>query len=154
MKRDLADGEDLAIARAEFVVDDHAAARSDFEIAGAGQLVARPDAGGNDNHVDREFFTVGERQGVDAAVAEEFFCAFVQMNAHTHLLDLGDQGPRTAIVHLARHEPRSEFDNVRFKPKVEDGLRRFEAEQAAADHRGFGALRAKSMIRSRSSIVR
>ena len=51
MQRALADGEDVRVAGAAGVVDDDAAALADGEADVAGQLVARPDAGGEDDHV-------------------------------------------------------------------------------------------------------
>ena len=58
-------------------------------------------------------------------------------------------------VELARHQARRELDDVRLEPEVAHRLRRLEAEQAAADHRGAPRARAaQARIASRSSIVR
>ena len=135
MRGDLADGEDVRVGGPQRVVHDDAAARADLQAAGAGQLVAGPDARRDDDHVDVEPPAVGERQAFDLAVAEEFPRVLAQVDLDAHPLDLVEQRPRARVVDLARHQPRGELDDVRLQPEVADRLGGLQAEQAAADHR-------------------
>ena len=64
----------------KLVVDDDAAALADHQAAGAGQIVARLDAGRDDDHVDVELGAVGEGHAFDLAVAEDFLGVLVEVD--------------------------------------------------------------------------
>ena len=134
VQRHLADGVDGRVGGLQQVVDRHAAALADVDAAGARQVVARADAGGDDNHVHLQLVSVLEAHAGHAAVAQHLLGRLVQMHAHAEVFDLAHQHPRAGVVDLPRHQARSEFNHVRFQPQVVGRLGRFEAEQAAANN--------------------
>ena len=140
VRGDLAHGEDVRVGGPQRVVDDDPAARADLQAAGAGQLVAGPDARRDHDHVDVEPPAVGERQPLHLAVAEELPRALAQVDPDVHPLDLVEQRLRARVVDLPRHQPRGELDDVGLQPEVAYRLRGLQAEQAAADHRRGGRL--------------
>nr|KGD10729.1 putative nitrite reductase (NAD(P)H), large subunit [Burkholderia pseudomallei] len=132
--RALADRVDILIARAAALVDRDAAARADLEPACAGDLVARPDAGGEHDHVGIEMRAVGERHPVRARLAvDDLERVLARVHLHAERLDLLAQHPAAALVDLHGHQPRRELDHVRGEPHVAQRLRAFEPEQPAAD---------------------
>ena len=76
---------------------------------------------------------------------DDLFCVFGDMDGGAERLDLAAQEPAGGIVELHRHQPRRELDHVGLQAEVVQRLRRFEAEQPAADHRADArrALRAR-----------
>ena len=88
------------------IVDDDAAALADRQAAGAGQVVARLDAGGDDDHLHVELGAVGERHALDLAVAEDFLGVLVEMDLHAQGVDLADEDLGAGVVDLPRHQPR------------------------------------------------
>ena len=100
VQRDLADGEDVGVAGAQRVIDDHAAARADLEPAGPGQLVAGLDPRRDDHHVHVEPTAVGELHPLHLAVAEDRLGVLVQVDLDPKALDLAGQQPASR-----RHRP-------------------------------------------------
>ena len=136
VQRHLADGVDGRVGGLQQVVDRHAAALADLDAAGARQVVARADAGGDDNHVHVQFVAVLEAHAGHAAVAQHLLGGLVEVHADAEVFDLAHQDTRAGVVDLPRHQARREFHHVGFQAEVVGRLGRFEAEQAAADDRG------------------
>ncbi len=68
---------------------------------------------------------------------------FAGVNPHAHLLDFLAQLVAALYVELFSHQYRRELDDVGFHAKVFQRARRFQTQQAAADHRAaFAAARA------------
>ena len=128
VKSDLADGKYIRIGSAQMVVHDDAAALTDHQAAGAGQIVARLDAGRDDDHLHVQFAAVDEGHAFDFAVAENFLGVLVEVNLDAERVDLADQHARADVVDLPRHQPRGELDDVRFQAEIVSRLRRFQAE--------------------------
>ena len=57
------------------------------------------------------------------------------MNFHAHAFDFAPQLLAAHLVELFGHQHRREFDNMGFHAEVFQRAGRFQAEQAAADHR-------------------
>ena len=76
-----ADRVDVWIGGSQLVVDGDAATRPDFQSAVPGQLVARPDPGGDNDHVHVETPTARELHSGDAAVAQHALGGLVQVHA-------------------------------------------------------------------------
>src|SRR2546430_452435 len=132
-ERALADAEDVGGARAELRIDHDPAARANLEAGRARQLVARPDAGRDDDHVDDEVVAGGEAEAGDRIGAEDRLRLHPGVDVHAERRDLPPQHFAAGGVDLARHESRGELDDVHLEAEIVDGLRRFEAEEPAAD---------------------
>src|SRR5438067_1306624 len=132
-ERALADAEDVGVARAELRIDHDPAAGANLEAGRARQLVARPDAGRDDDHVDDEVVAGGEAEAGDRIGAEDRLRLHPGVDVHAERRDLPPQHFAAGGVDLARHEPRGELDDVYLEAEIVDGLRRFEAEEPAAD---------------------
>ena len=76
------------------IVDHDAAALADGEADLPGEIVARPNAGRDDDHVDVERGAVGELDPLDAAVAVNRLRRLVEMDVHAERFDLA--GPESA----------------------------------------------------------
>ena len=133
---DLADGVDVGVAGLEVVVHDDPAALGHREPAPAGQLVAGADAGGDDDHPDLEVAAAVEGHPLDLAVAEDRLRRGADPHADPERLDLLDEQPRPRVVHLPRHQPGHELDDVGLEAEVVGGLGRLEPEQPPADDGG------------------
>ncbi|MGF6603916.1 hypothetical protein P3T23_008671 [Paraburkholderia sp. GAS448] len=78
---------------------------------------------------------VGELHPVRARLAiDDRQRVLAGVNLDTQFLDLAAQYPRTAFVHLYRHQARRKFDDMRREPHVAQRLGAFESEQTATDH--------------------
>ncbi len=134
-QRALADGVDVGIGRAALVVDDDAAAFADLEPAGARQLVARPDAGREDDEIGFQMPAVGELHAVAAGFAVHDLARIAPgVHAHAERLDLAPQQRAAAGVELHRHQLRRELDHVRLEAERLQRIGRFETQQATAHH--------------------
>lgn len=129
-----ADRRDVGIARAQRWVDVDAAAFADVEAARTCQRVARSDAGREHHEVDVEWIVAVERQprrtstvGLDAERPS------AEVDRHAERLDVTFEGAATTVVELHRHEAGRELDDVRVEPEVAQRIRRFEAQEPAAD---------------------
>ena len=60
-------------------------------------------------------------------VQKKSYERFLQMDLHSHRLDLLDKEARAGVVDLPRHEAGGEFDDVRLEAEVVRRLSRFEA---------------------------
>jgi hypothetical protein len=133
----------MRVAGAAVVVDHHAAARADGQHALAGQLVARPDAGGEHDQVGLEVAAVLEHHAVAVLGAVgDLGGAAPGVHVHAQGLDLLAQDAAAALVHLHRHQARGELHHMGFQAQVAQGLGAFQAQQAAAHHHaapGLGA---------------
>ena len=141
----------------QLLVDDDAAALADLEAGVAGELVARPDAGGEDDDVDVERARAsGERQPGDRRPSPSDRLGHrAGVDGEAELLDVPAQRRAAGVVDLHRHQPRRDLDDVGLEAELAQGVGRLEAEQPAADD-GADASRvsAASRIASRSSMVR
>ncbi len=115
------------------VVDGHASPFSDVESAIASQLIARPDAGGDDDHVHFQRIAVGECDSAYTTATGHFRRGLIQMHADAKLFDLPNEDARAGVIDLARHQARRELDNMRFQPEIERRFGGFQTEKPAAD---------------------
>ena len=129
------DGVDGFVRRAALAVDCDAAARRDLQPAGARQLVARADAGGNHHHVRLERTAISEMHAMPCRFAiVDARGVLAGMHEHAQAFDARAQQSAAALVHLHGHEPRRKLDHVGSETQVLECLGRFEAQQTAADH--------------------
>ena len=59
----------------------------------------------------------------------------VEVDCHAQILDLAFQYRPAVFIELHGHQPRREFDDMGFQSQIPQGFRRFQPQQAAADHR-------------------
>ena len=78
----------LRIGRFQPIVDDDAAALADGEAGFLRQVIARPNAGRDDDHVDVDRAAVGKFHPLDAALAVNRLRRLAQMHADAERLDL------------------------------------------------------------------
>ena len=130
----LADGADGRVGGGHAVVDDDAAL--DLEAGRLRQRDVRADAGGDDQQVALEARAVLELQAGDGAVAEQAGRGLAEVHLHPELFHrLLQQQPGVAIeLHL--HQVLHQVHHADLEAAARQAARRFEAEQAAADHRG------------------
>ena len=100
VKGDFADGVDVGVGGAQLVVHDDAAALADRQPAGAGQVVARLDAGRDDDHLHVQLAAVDEGHALDLAVAEDLLGVLVEVDLDAERVDLADE-------HVASRRRRS-----------------------------------------------
>jgi hypothetical protein len=138
--RHLADRPDPRVGGAAPLVDDDAAARADLQPGGAGQLVARPDAGGEHDDVDVQLVEprgrpVGRDHPVHPAVAArgELRRRRPGVHADAQRADQPLQRLAATLVDLQRHQPRRELDDVGLHAQRGQRAGRLEPQQAAAD---------------------
>ena len=113
---------------AQPVVDDDAAARADRDARGARELVARPDAGRDDDHVRVEHLAVRELDARDRVVADDLGDALVDVDARRRGSRIVcSRSADAALVELPGHQARRDLDDVRLEARVEHGARRLEA---------------------------
>ena len=91
MQGGLADRVDVGIGGSQLVIDGDAATRPDFQSAVPGQLVTRPDPGGDNDHVHVETSAARELHSGDAAVAQYALGGLVQVHADSKGLDLAHE---------------------------------------------------------------
>ncbi len=109
------------------------------------QLVARADAGGEDDEVHFQLAAVGKAHGFArfSPFLNDLFGVFAGVNLHAHAFDFTTQLVTTHVVELFGHQHRGKFDHVRFHAEVFQRACGFQAQQTAADHRtAFAAARA------------
>ncbi len=133
--RALADGVDVRVAAQALVIDRHAAARAEFQRAGAGQGVLRADAGGEDDQVGLQGLIAGEVHPVAVVAAgADRLRGLAQVHADAEVLDALPERGAAEVVELHRHQARGEFHHVRFQAQRFQRVGCLQAEQAAADH--------------------
>src|SRR5688572_27699516 len=129
-----ADREDVGIGRHAVIVDDNAAALAYREAGLPCELIARPDAGGEDDEVSIELSAVGELHAMRRRFAIDNSCsALAGMDPDSQLGDLLPQDAAAVLVNLHGHESRREFDDMRLQAEVLERFGGFEPEQTAAN---------------------
>src|SRR5882724_460165 len=105
-QRALADGVDIGVARAAARIDLDAASFADREARGARELVARPDARAEDDHVSLERRAICEHQSLAALrPGDDLLGALLQVNLGAQRLDLAPQEASRRIIELHGHQP-------------------------------------------------
>lgn len=140
-RRAFADRPDRRIGGLAGVAHHHAAALGDREARLAGEAVAGPDAGGEDDHVRGQGGVVGELGGADRAVGRGPEPARAHPGAHLDALVLDQQAQHlaAALVELDGHDAVGELDDGRGGAEVLQRGRGLEAQHAAAhDHAAHG----------------
>ena len=84
------DGVDIRVRGLAGVVNHDAAARSDFQTALGGQLIARADTGREDDKVDFQLAAVGKTHGFTrfGTFLNDLFGVFTGVHAHAHAFNL------------------------------------------------------------------
>ena len=80
-------------------------------------IVARPNAGRDDDHVHVQRPAVGKLQTLDRAMAVNFLRRHAEMDLDPHRFDALDQSLRTGLIDLPRHKARAELDDMGFQPQ-------------------------------------
>ena len=141
------------------LVDDDAAALAEGEAGGARQLVARADAGGEDDQVAGSSLPSAKcsaAHAVPSAPATIRLVAIAGVDGDAERLDAPAQEGAAGVVDLQRHQPRRQLDDVGLQPSFCSALaasrpsRPPPIDRADAASAGGG----QSRIASRSSIVR
>lgn len=140
----LADDAHARIARSERVVHDDPTARADLEPGDARDLVARHDAGRDDDHLALEEAVVVELDSSHLGVADEPPRHLAEVERDAERLDLLLEDLRSALIDLTRHEARRQLDDVGAEPSFLYGARGFEPEEPASDDRAARDARASS----------
>ncbi len=123
-----------------------AAALGDGEVALAGQRVAGPDAGGEDDDLGvdgrRLVALLGagrpEPQPGHGVVTGDGLGQHAGMHADSELLDVAHERRAAGAVELHRHQSRRHLHDVGLEPELDERVGRLQAEQPAADHDAAG----------------
>ena len=91
MQGALADRVNVRIGCPQMIVDRDPAARADVDVDLFRQIIARANAGRDDDHLNVERCSVVEFHPFDFAVAMHFFRGLIEMHLHAHRLDLFDE---------------------------------------------------------------
>ena len=132
-----ADGVNIRVGGLAGVVNHDPTALRDGQAALRCQLVARADAGGEDDEVHFQLAAVGKAHGFAcfSPFLNDLFGVFAGVNLHAHAFDLTAQLIATHVVELFGHQHRRKFDDVGFNAEVFQRACRFQTQQAAADNR-------------------
>ena len=130
----LADRADGRVGGGHAVVDDDAAL--DREAGRLRQRHVRADAGGDDQQVALQARAVLELQAGDGAVAEEAGRGLAEVHLDPELFHRLLQHQPGVAIELHLHQVLHQVHHVDLEAAARQAARRFEAEQAAADHRG------------------
>ena len=142
--RAFADRPDVRVGGPAGRTDHDAATLADRQTGFTSNPVARPNAGGEDDHIDVEHGAVGEHQPTHVAVGRRENARGRRRGVHgdAHLGDEDPQSLASAVVELNAHEAVGELDHAGARAK---GLQRgggFEAENSPA-HDGAAHLPAQ-----------
>ena len=124
----------MRVARAELVVDHHAAAVGHGEPGLPRQLVTRADTGGEHDELERHGVAPDERDAGDVLLALDALGRDPGVDRETELLDVPTQDASAGVVDLGRHQSRVHLDDVGLEAELTQGVGRLEAQQAATDH--------------------
>src|SRR5690606_24630547 len=109
----LADGKDGRVGSAAMVVDDDAAALTEFKPTFARELIARPNAGGKHDDVGFQMGFVGEAHPVQTLVAVNDSGGVLRyVHRGATCLNLASEQPRAGIVYLNGHQPGCKLDHM------------------------------------------
>mmetsp|Transcript_94355 Transcript_94355/g.243673 ORF Transcript_94355/g.243673 Transcript_94355/m.243673 type:complete len:612 (+) Transcript_94355:547-2382(+) len=139
----LAHGPDVLVGRGpHLLVHLDAAARAQLEAAGLGELLARAHAGRHDDHGHLELGDGAvlldlEPANCAAGILEDLQGLAAGVHLHAQALNLLLDDGAGLGVDLHAEEHGGELDDVDLEAQVVHGLRRLEAEEAAADDRGL-----------------
>ena len=146
-RRALADGEDVRRRTVRHCSSTRTPPRSaTLEAALAGQGVARPDAGGEDDdlgvdglgRVPSSVPAGRSRSPVTPSPPVDLLGHHAGVDADAELLDVAHQRGAAGAVELHRHQPRRHLDDVGLEPELDERVGRLQTEQAAADHDAAG----------------
>ncbi|MCY1343047.1 hypothetical protein D9M69_290550 [compost metagenome] len=141
----LTDGKDVRVRGQALAVDGHAAARTQFQAALAGQGVLRADAGGEDDQVGFEEILTGEVHPVAIFLAgADGLGGFREMHPHAQCFDARLECLAALVIELHRHQARGEFHHVGVEAEGLQRIGGFQAQQAAAHHHATACLGSSS----------
>ncbi len=132
-----ADGVDIRIGGLAGVVNHDPAALRHGQSALSGQLVARANAGGEDDEVYFQLAAVGKAHGFTrfGTFLHDLFGVLAGVNLHAHAFDFTAKLVATHVVQLFSHQHRGKFDDVGFNAEVFQRACRFQTQQTTADNR-------------------
>jgi hypothetical protein len=119
------------------LVHDDAAARAYLEAAVAGELVAGPDAGREDDDAGVYAGAVGELDAGDPAAAEvggDFRSGGAAVHGDAKAGHYVGEQRTAAFVDLHGHQVRGELDHVRGEPEQTQRVRGLKTQEPAADN--------------------
>ncbi|EKT80631.1 cellobiohydrolase A [Rhodococcus opacus M213] len=135
----LADRVDVLVRRAAAEVRDDPAPLTDLESGIAGQLVLRPHTRGEHQQRGLDHRTVGQLDADPVRTLGDARGADTRVDGETQVGDQVGEQRSAAVVHLQRHQPGRELDDVRCHAHQLEGVRGLESEQATADDDTDGA---------------
>ena len=151
----LADGVDRGVLGAAALVDDDAAALADGQPGGARQLVARADAGREDQQIDVQLVAVGEPQRPHAAVlaGDDLLGRRRGVDLDAQVFDPPAQHRAARLVELQRHQPRRELDHVDLHPQLGERVGRLQPQEPAADDGADAARSRRRPVANRLQVL-
>ena len=129
-----ADGQHVRIGGPAAVVNADPAALANSQPATARQRVLRTNTGRKDHHVRFQLFTIGKAQHQSTVRGGNLRRRSTGVNANAQRLDFPAQHRRAVVVELHRHQIGRKLNHVGFQPELLQGVRRFQPQQAAANH--------------------
>ncbi len=132
-----ADGVNIRVGGLAGVVNHDPTALRNGQTALRCQLVARANAGGEDDEIHFQLAAVGKAHGFTrfSAFLHDLFGVLAGVNLHAHAFDFTAQLIATHVVELFGHQHRGKFDNVGFNAEVFQRACRFQTQQTTADNR-------------------
>ncbi len=153
--RAFADGVDVRVAALAMIVDHHATARTDLQVALASQGVLGTNAGGKHDEVGFQEIVVAEVHPITVLLTDaDGLGALGQVHADAQLLDTGLEGQAALGIQLHRHQSGANSTTWASRPRVLRALAASRPSRPPPTTTPRRALLAAARIASKSSRVR
>jgi len=113
---------------------------ANIEIGGARQINIRLDARGDDNEIGRDNLPVLELNRLRALITTNAGRLGIEMDGDAARFDRAFEQSRSPRIELTLHQPVHQMDHGNLRAGFRQAVGRFQTEQSAADHNGFGLI--------------